>query len=656
MYKLLFITWSVSYGYGTERSLADILNNFDQSIYDISILPLFKNGKQFLFNDNIKILDSLIDFDKEYFNELDEYTRYYNLLNNPSEFNKQYIKESYDCIIACNHNAPSYFASYIPNTPNIVWIRGDLKELAYQNSGLFYSKMKKEFETQKLAFKQFDAIVVISKVAKDNLESMFEITENVYFIPNSVDEKSIIELGNVDIGLPNLPIVSSIGRLDENKNQLLLLESVKLLTKKRHDFVVYLVGDGDSRHILERYIEKNNLKDNVFLTGFQENPYPYLKKSIMSVLTSKSEGFALVLVESIMLNTPIVSTDVGIAKELIDKYHCGEIIKNNPVDLANVIDRYVEDYYDNKVKDEIILDNAYYLEKELNDTCNLINEVILNNKKNNLVKLDYPIVKTTYELLKDITIPFDNTYILEVDKDGVNYEYLITRKSTIDKLVIFNNSAFEVDGVNFPVFQHHSWVKMLKTSSIHCMDPTIYLGDLRVGWGIGKNSTHYLENSANIVKILVDKMNIDVSNTAIFGTSAGGFLSILMASYIQGTAAICDNPQLDITRWVYNDAVNKVINVAFDNRYEVIKYYDRFNVIDTFLKLKYIPKIYMYINGCSTTDNSSQLIPFLNQLEACDDDLKNNDIEINIRYEPGKDHCGLESKDVLHAIYKVLDI
>ena len=49
MKKLLFITWSVSYGYGTEKSLADVLNRFDNTKYDISILPLFKYSNNSIF-------------------------------------------------------------------------------------------------------------------------------------------------------------------------------------------------------------------------------------------------------------------------------------------------------------------------------------------------------------------------------------------------------------------------------------------------------------------------------------------------------------------------------------------------------------------------------------------------------------------------------
>ncbi len=62
MKKLLFITWSISYGYGTEKSLADVLNRMEKTQYDISILPLFKNSDSTIFNENINILDPLIDY------------------------------------------------------------------------------------------------------------------------------------------------------------------------------------------------------------------------------------------------------------------------------------------------------------------------------------------------------------------------------------------------------------------------------------------------------------------------------------------------------------------------------------------------------------------------------------------------------------------
>lgn len=117
-----------------------------------------------------------------------------------------------------------------------------------------------------------------------------------------------------------------MGRLDYNKNQILLLKAVREVKKYYDDFIIYILGDGDERLKLERYINDNKLNENVRILGFVENPYPYIKNSVATILTSLSEGFSLALVESVMLNTPIISTDVGVARELIENYNCGTII------------------------------------------------------------------------------------------------------------------------------------------------------------------------------------------------------------------------------------------------------------------------------------------------------------------------------------------
>lgn len=168
MKKLLFITWSISYGYGTEKSLSDILNRMDKSKYSIDVLPLFKNSQDNILGSNIKVLEPLIDYTKENRDEKKDMDYYYEILANPLKFNKL-LKDRYDCVIACNHNAPSYFASYMNNTPKVVWIRGDMSELNYNNfnpTTVEYSGIKQEYNMQKNVLKTFDNIVVISEVVK----------------------------------------------------------------------------------------------------------------------------------------------------------------------------------------------------------------------------------------------------------------------------------------------------------------------------------------------------------------------------------------------------------------------------------------------------------------------------------------------------------
>ena len=456
MKRLLFITWSMSYGYGTEKSLADIINRIDTNEYIIDVLPLFKNSETNILNDKINILDSLIDYTIKNFNEKKALDYYYYLLANPIKFNRL-IKNKYDCVIACNHNAPSYFASYIKNTPKVVWIRGDLSELDYNKFDINskeYNVVKQEFEMQKNVFNEFDTIVVISESVRKALYDLFGIYENVVKIPNSVDIQKIIQMSDETItGFDKASFVT-LGRLDDNKNQILLLKACRLLKEKTSDFNVYLLGDGENRRFLQKYIDENLLGDNVKILGFKDNPYPYVKNSVASVLTSFSEGFSLALAESVILNTPIISTDVGIARELVDKYDCGNIIRYDENELADVMYDYVLNFGSKKI---INVGDEFDVNSELSSTLSVINSAInLNGLKSKMQVLPYPVVSIDYSELESYVVKNDCIYILSVNKDGVKYEYLINYRLNNKKLIVFNNGAVAGGNVKVPVFQRLS--------------------------------------------------------------------------------------------------------------------------------------------------------------------------------------------------------
>ncbi len=221
----------------------------------------------------------MIDYTKENRDEKKDMDYYYSILASPLKFNKM-IKNKYDCVIACNHNAPSYFASYMNNTPKVVWIRGDMSELNYNKlspTTVEYSGVKQEYNMQKNVFKTFDNIVVISDVVKKSLKDNFGITKNIIEIPNSVDTNKIKKLSCEKIILPKGHLFTTLGRLDNNKNQILLLKAAKIAKKYRDDFKIYLLGDGEDRKKLEEYIKQNDLEENVKILGFKDNPYPYKK-------------------------------------------------------------------------------------------------------------------------------------------------------------------------------------------------------------------------------------------------------------------------------------------------------------------------------------------------------------------------------------------
>lgn len=658
MKKLLFITWSVSYGYGTEKSLADILNRLDKSKYSIDVFPLFKNSKNSILNSDINVLEPLIDYTKENYDKKRDMDYYYSILANPLKFNKL-IKNKYDCVIACNHNAPSYFASYMNNTPKVVWIRGDMSELNYNNfnpTTVEYSGIKQEYNMQKNVLKTFDNIVVISEVVKKALEENFGITENIYEIPNSVDTEKIKSLSNEKILLPGKHLFTTLGRLDKNKNQILLLKAAKLVKRYRDDFKIYLLGDGEERKKLETYIEENDLEENIQILGFKENPYPYIKNSVATILTSLSEGFSLALAESAILNTPIISTNVGIAKELIEKYDCGTLINYDEKELAETLLKYMKQNDMCKEKRDFNIGNEFDIQMELERTIQVIDDTIDKAEgKTKIKKLPYPVEKIDYYDLENYKVKENLLYILEVKKNNVKYEYVINRKTDNNKLIVFNNGAIAGGNVKVPVFQRHSWANIIKTSSIFCMDPTLYVNDLSVGWGIGKNEDYYLENSSLILKTIIQKMNVNLEDTVIYGTSAGGFLSIIMGIYLKGAKVVADNTQLDVSNWAFISAVDYIMEYCFDNIGTALKYPERFNVVESFVKHNYVPKIYLHVNLCSKVDNSMQLVPFLEKIETMKNVTEYNNIEITLHYEEKKGHDGLSQQEAINFLYKVLE-
>lgn len=99
----------------------------------------------------------------------------------------------------------------------------------------------------------------------------------------------------------------SIGRLDLGKNHRLIIRTMsKLLSKKVR---LYIFGSGELFDELEEMILELNLINNVFLMGFDSNPYKYLKAADLFVFGSNHEGFPNVLLEAMVCNLPIVSTN-----------------------------------------------------------------------------------------------------------------------------------------------------------------------------------------------------------------------------------------------------------------------------------------------------------------------------------------------------------
>lgn len=116
-----------------------------------------------------------------------------------------------------------------------------------------------------------------------------------------------------------------VGRICEQKGQLLLMEAVKLLKDKGQDFHLTLAGDGEMRGEVEALIQQYQLQSQVTITGWisSDQVRDYILASELLVLPSFAEGLPVVIMESMSLKRPVISTYVAGIPELVKPFDNG---------------------------------------------------------------------------------------------------------------------------------------------------------------------------------------------------------------------------------------------------------------------------------------------------------------------------------------------
>ena len=213
-----------------------------------------------------------------------------------------------------------------------------------------------------------DCIAGVSNAVCENLLRHYpKLKDRIYTVYNIFDKKKIIEQSKeYKVGYSssvfNIVTVSRLGFLEPKMHQRIPSICKKLKAEGR-EFHWTIVGDGEDRARLEQQILESDLENEISMIGPKSNPYPYIKQAELFVLTSSSESYGMVVMESLILGTPVVAGDYPALKEILSD-ECGIRADNSTYGIY----LGVKAILDNKLKYKQLKENCLKLQYSTDET------------------------------------------------------------------------------------------------------------------------------------------------------------------------------------------------------------------------------------------------------------------------------------------------
>lgn len=221
-----------------------------------------------------------------------------------------------------------------------------------------------------------------------------------------------------------------------------------------------------------------------------------------------------------------------------------------------------------------------------------------------------------YEQLKDMNfLKFDEFTVI---KEGIKFHFRININEKFDSYVVFSNGAIDRQTKQPPVFQRVSWKDDIQANSIFIDDPTIHNGEMSLGWGIGREKHYYLKSISDILKSIFKTLDIAENNITFFGSSAGGTMSMILASMHKGTRAVVNNPQIRVEKFYTGNHLRKIINEFFPQYTEsefIDEFKNRISVVEAFKENRHCPEVVYILNRKSHFDVNIDYKLFIEDME-----------------------------------------
>lgn len=318
--EILFLIPNLGHG-GAEKVLVNLVNHMNKDKFHITVMALYDEGvnKEFLSKD----VRYKACFGKSFIGvsqilKIVSPTRLYTWL----------VKDKYDIVVSYLEGQTARIISGCrdPKIKKVSWIHVEQHTLR-RAAHCFRSE-----EEMKQCYLSFDKTVCVSDYVRKDFCSLVPV-KNADVLYNTIESEKIIRLSEESVEKSVFPEneikICGIGTLKKSKGFDRLLRIHYKLYQEGYPIHTYILGEGEERKSLEKYVREKKLNETVTFLGYQTNPYKYLKRCNVFVCTSFAEGFSTAATEALIVGRPVCTVEVSGMKEMLGENNEYGIVTEN---------------------------------------------------------------------------------------------------------------------------------------------------------------------------------------------------------------------------------------------------------------------------------------------------------------------------------------
>lgn len=366
---------------GVEKVLLSLLNSLNPDLFELTLLLSIDQGE--LRNEiPAHVRKVFLAKGKESFSG-NKYLQKIQLLfrrikleklrRDPKLIDENYLKDAYDIEIGMTYND----FEPVLNSSN-----KNSKKIGWFHSEIDHPKLQVLVPKILAHFPQFDHMVYCSEKIK---ELMHKDYPNLNYpkesvIINAIPIEEIKKKAQEKItDLPTNPLFVSVGRLHTRKGYHKLMKVHAQLLKDGFEHSVLIIGDGEELPNLLTQQKLLGVEKTFVFAGNKMNPYAYIKNADFFIMPSESEAWPLVIAEALILQKPIIATEVGDVGLMIKHKKTGYLIDYKTEEIYGAM----KEFLTNKPLISDLKENLVDIEKEFDNQkiFSEVEEIILNLAK-----------------------------------------------------------------------------------------------------------------------------------------------------------------------------------------------------------------------------------------------------------------------------------